>query len=228
MGRAAEAFQVLKLFLKPTLWALVWMTGLRILLWAFVYFHWVGLQGDLPWAFWAGFRFDLLVLGFFWIPIVTLTWFSALFLTPQKIFRFVKAYFFFVLLGTAVLSWFDFFWTSMKGTRLNAGFLKADWLEVLSRGWEQLGPRSALSISALVFSSTAFLLFLIARIDWLKPRGTSTLTQLAWQVLGSLFLVASAARGTWTAHHLNIEHALVSENPQVNQLPLNAVWNLDH
>ncbi|MGZ5278943.1 MAG: hypothetical protein ACXWC9_03320 [Pseudobdellovibrionaceae bacterium] len=227
MIKGSEAFQVLKALLKPTLLILIWMTVLRLLLYAAVYQVKIQATQDLTAAFFAGFRFDLLVMGFFWIPIVAVTWASALFMSPRKLFFFWKLYFVIGILIIFDLSWMDLFWSMVSNVRLNSQFFQTDSRIILDQGWKLLGPaKSWICTLGMGFSSLGLVLWLYG-LKLEKNYNLPSKAKLGLQVLVSFFLVALAARGTWTAHHLNIEHAQVSADPLVNQIPLNAVWNLD-
>lgn len=226
MNRGSEAFQVLKLLLKPTLWALVWMTFYRFLLFTFLYYSSIRFHPDLALAFWAGFRFDLLVLGFFWIPVVAVTWVVAFAIRPRKVFWLWKIYFILVFLYIAGLSLSDFFWISTAGERLNHRVFQSNWLEVLAKGCAQVGEYDCLFVSGWILISAIALCVFTARLPWVEAASQSARMKSVFQALISVFITAFAARGTLTPHHLNIEHAQVSKNSQINQLPLNAIWNL--
>lgn len=227
MYRGSEAVQLLKILLKPTLLILIWMSLLRALLFAAVFYSKLGFHADLGTAFFAGFRFDLLVLGFAWIPVVTLTWLWALWWSPRKLLFLFKIYFVVLVLLLFDLAWLDLFWTAVTSFRLNHEFFLADSKAILDQGWKLLGAsRSWISTLGMGFSSLALVL-MIHSVKWKSTYTATPKALLILKMFLSFFLVASAARGTWTAHHLNIEHAQVSSQPLVNQIPLNAAWNLD-
>lgn len=227
MPKGSEAFQVLKALLKPTLLILVWMTLLRLLLYVTLFTKQLGIHPDLGKALFAGFRFDLCVLGFLWIPIVVITWLSAFFTSPRKLFFAWKLYFVVIILLTFDLYWMDLFWTAVSNARLNSEFFTADSRVILDQGWKIVGNQKAwICTLAMGISSLGLVLWLYG----LKIKKTYDLpnrAQLAGEILLSVFLVAFAARGTWTPHHINIEHAQVSSEPLMNQIPLNPLWNLD-
>jgi hypothetical protein len=230
----SEAFQVLRTLLMPTLLILLWMSILRLLLFGAVYSGIIGFHPDLPKAMLVGVRFDLLILGFFWIPVVLFTWLVAIMTDPRKLFGFWKIYFAFIVLLIFDLSWTDLFWASVHLTRLNSEFFHSTFRVVLETGWNVLGvTRGLVFTSAMAFSAFGMIL----SIYWqqlpkdkpnpIRQRVESPPLIFFLQLIGSFLLVGLAARGTLTAHHLNIEHAQVSENPAVNQIPLNPIWNMD-
>jgi hypothetical protein len=227
MIKGSEAFQVLKALLKPTLLILVWMSILRLLLFAAVYHPKIQNTQDLGAAFFAGFRFDLLVMGFFWIPIVAITWASSLIIAPRKLFFFWKLYFVIGILIIFDLSWMDLFWSMVSNLRLNSQFFHADSKVILDQGWQLLGPaKSWVCTLGMGFSSLGLVLWLYG-LKLEKNYNLPSKAKLTLQIVATFLIVAFAARGTWTPHHLNIEHAQVSADPLVNQLPLNPMWNLD-
>jgi hypothetical protein len=227
MIKGSEAFQVLKALLKPTALVLIWMMVIRLLIFGAVYQAKIQESSDLPAALFAGFRFDLCVMGFFWIPIVTLTWASTFVTHPRKLFFFWKLYFVFGILIIFDLSWMDLFWSMVSNVRLNAQFFQADSRLILDQGWHLLGPAKAwICTLGMGFSSLGLVLWLYG-LKLNKNYDLPSRKKLALQIVGSFLLVAFAARGTWTPHHINLEHAQVSTDPLINQIPLNAVWNLD-
>lgn len=227
MYKGSEAVQLLKILLKPTLLILCWMSALRALLFAAVIHSQTGFHPDLGAAFFAGFRFDLLVLGFIWIPVVVLIWLWALAFSPRKLFFPAKIYFVVIVLLIFDLSWMDLFWTSVTSFRMNSEFFQADTQVILDQGWKVLGTRKSwISTLGMGLSSLGVVLY-IHGLKWKSAYSATPPMKLAFHIFLSFFLVAFAARGTWTAHHLNIEHAQVSKEPLINQLVLNAPWNLD-
>ena len=227
-----EAFQVLKTLLWPSFWILLWMSLLRLLLFAALYQGRTGFHPDLPLAFFTGARFDLLILGFFWIPVVLFTWVYATLGDPRKLLKFYKLYFCALILMEFDFAWWDLLWVAAHQTRLNSQFFSSDFRSLISSGVTVLG-----SVRAFIFPASMGLsaFGLILSVWWLKfpkqkdgSEGVSTSFPL-WtiQIIASLLMVALAARGTWTAHHLNAEHAQISNNPWLNQLALNPIWNAD-
>ncbi len=227
-----EAFQILKTLLKPSLWILLWMSLLRLLLFAALLHGRVGFHADLPMAFFAGARFDLLILGFFWIPVVLITWLYAFVGDPCKLLKFYKLYFCCLILLQFDFAWWDLFWVAVHQVRINSQFFSTDFRSLISEGVKVFGP-----VRAFVFPASMGLsaFGLILNVWWLKVARSAdmkssqpvSVLKLSLQVTLSVFLVALAARGTWTPHHLNAEHAQISDNSWINQLALNPIWNAD-
>jgi hypothetical protein len=227
MIRGSEAIQLLQSLLKPTLLILVWMSGLRLLLYLSIFHSQLTDFSDVPAAFFAGFRFDLLVLGFFWIPVIAFTWLSTLVMAPLKLLWWWKIYFVLVVLVILGLSWLDFFWTVVMGTRINSEFFLVDWKQILDQGWDRVGGVMSWGVTLLMGLSALALSLIVFNLKIKKALRLFSATRVVLGCFLSFLLVAFAARGTWTPHHLNIETAQVSGNLQINQIPLNAVWNLD-
>ena len=148
MKSAQKNFQdVLPIFLtllKPTALVLFWMSLLRALLFVGVFSGQVGFHPDLGAAFFAGFRFDIMVLGFFWIPIVVVTWVWSTLFSPRKIFSAWKIYWAAVVLIIFDLSWVDLLWTAAKNSRLNHEVFNASQRIIIDSGWTVLGPGRAM------------------------------------------------------------------------------------
>lgn len=231
LSRSNEALQILRGLLKPTIVILLWMSALRALIYVGVYSGQIGWHPDIPAAFWAGFRFDLLIMGFFWIPVVLITWATAAVVSPRKLFFAWKLYFAIAILFIFDLYWMDLLWTAGKNFRLNHEFMNASRQVAMDAGWSALGRSRALVFTASMAVSSLGLLFLVYWTELKKFKKPITQYKaIAW-CLFSIFAVAFAARGTVTPRHLNIEHAQVSEDKEkgqlINQLPLNPVWNMD-
>ncbi len=227
MNRGSEALQLFKSFLKPTLLILLWMSGLRLLLFWTIFQPPIDWHPEIPAAFAAGVRFDLLVLGFFWIPVILFTWAACLFVSPRKTFFFWKMYFAVVVLIIFDLSWLDFFWSAQHMSRINHEFFFQGAWVMIDQGWQIVGHGLAWLVTALMALTALALIWVLHKLPMKKDYSLPGPWKIAWQSFVVFLLVASAARGTWTPHHLNIEHAQVSDSDLVNQLPLNAVWNLD-
>ncbi len=238
-----EAFQVLRMMLRPTSHLLLWMTVLRLWLFFALDFELLGFHRDLAQALFAGFRFDLLILGFVWIPIVVGTWLCAIWWNPRRLALIWKLTFALLILAIFDLSWLDLFWTATHQSRINSQFFNSDLKTVVIEGWLTLGSLRSLFYLVLLASSTfAMILSLNWKERWkvvgekkaageraaepLRQRVESPPAKFFFQLIGSFLLVALAARGTWTAHHLNMEHSQVSEEPKINQLVLNPAWNI--
>lgn len=187
-------------------------------------------EGDLAKVFFTGLRFDLLVLGFFLIPVVLIGTGVAL---AGRGFERMTSLSLRYLVGawtmTCVLAAVDLLFFAVTDRRLTL----VDWRansEFFGQAWRVQGPGTALLVIAIVICT-----WVIGGREILSAgdrRGVPSKTRRgpAWrmlQILGPLVLVALMARGTVTAHHLERQHSQISNHQVVNELALNAVWCFD-
>lgn len=227
MRRGSEILQLLKSLLNPTILILIWMSVCRYTLYDSLFSAQFSNSPYLKAAFVAGYRFDLCVLGFFWIPPLILSCVLGLLIDPKKLFVLWKVYFMAIVGAVFYFSWMDFFWTAVKGTRLNSQFFESDAMAVLQAGWQAVGSNQSWIATGIMGIPAVLLLVMLFRKTLGPVRMVPTKLGMAFQFLAFFFFVTFAARGTWTPHHLNIEHTRISPSGQLNQLPLNALWNLD-
>lgn len=225
--RAQEAFNGLKLFAKLTLAILGWLSFFRLVLFTFVLNQNKFPLAETLLAFWMGFRFDLLVLGFLWIPFVFIVWLTPLRWSPKKLLPYFKFYWLVQIFLMFNLSWMDIFWTGQFHSRLNDSFKFPESMADLSLAWEKMGYFDSILSTALMGVATVFLLHYLVNLELKKTFETPSHQKTLVRVLLSLLFVAFAARGTLTPHHLELAHAQISNDPLLNQLPLNAMWNMD-
>ena len=113
--KAQEAFEVLKSWLKWSLWLWGWMTSARLILFGFFLPELHQKEAfDIAWAFFQGARFDLAVIGILWSPFWILLSIWPFFSSFKKGLRILKGYW---LIGVFVLfnlHWLDFFWFKYK------------------------------------------------------------------------------------------------------------------
>jgi hypothetical protein len=232
--RGWEALDIFKGFLKFSLAFLLWNSTLRTLLYYAVFRQWIGLHEDVPFALLAGIRFDLLVLAFFWFPVLLVTWLWALrllfpLISTVRLFHFWKSYFTLVILVSALFIAIDFFFSAAHQSRINHEIWHFNWLEIIKAGFAKMG----------VINTAVVALWVVVTSKWMRSylmsaklgEHSSRLSHpgvFALQLLGSFLIVGLCARGTFTAHHLNREHASVSENKWVNELAVNPIWGLDN
>ncbi len=176
-------------------------------------------------AFFVGIRFDLLVLGFLFIPVVTV-W-PALILKELKD-RLVEK----ILRTYLVTIWFSIIATSYFSL---ATFLQRD----RHFRWAQDTIQSLpLDITSQVLVTLIFIfaflvglksIYKIARKPRFEigPKRAGVLVQLVVSLLLPILVVALAARGTLRAHHLEKADSEISPWENVNELTLNAIWAID-
>lgn len=227
-----------KVFVKLGILALamiVFMTLFRINLYFLSVFHATpdAVFVEVAQSFFAGFRFDLLVMGFFFIPVYIILMIQAyLERWPPSMFLFHKLYFAGVWLLICTLTFVDYFYFARHGTRMRfsdyMSWSPEVWIEQ-SRGLQQNQVWIFCIITVLLFVLGYTLVKNIKFGNWkdeYSPMGGSKF-EVSWRILLPLLLVALAARGTVEPHHLALEHSEVSNITAINEMALNAVWCFD-
>lgn len=188
---------------------------------------------ELIHAFWAGLRFDILVLGFISIPFyLVVVLMGVLMWWPRFMWFFMKSYLFLIWISISVLMLFDFFYFARHGRHLRwEQYQSWDW--DLAGGWIlALEPtRRWMYIGVWIFISIAGLLALRYLKyknwkDWVSPQKPG-LFEKTRRILVPALLIALAARGTISAHHLRYEDSQVSFVEAINEMALNPMWCLD-
>ena len=227
-----------KVFLKLaklSLLLLLYMSLLRLNFYFLVIFHSTsGLNvSEVLLSLLTGIRFDLMVYGFLFIPIYFLILIQTISERwPKFWFSFYKFYFAATWLLVCVLTYVDFFHFTLKQKRMRfQDYL--DWnFDIFYSQWMQIPNSQVYLFSALL---AALLLFGISSAvsvkfgDWKDEYSPHPAGR--WEVLARLavpiLLIALAARGTVEAHHLELQHSIVSANTYINEMALNAVWCFD-
>lgn len=184
-------------------------------------------------SFVVGFRFDLLIFGFLFIPLyfsIMAQAFSERW--PRFMFITYKFYFVIVWFLICLLTYMDFLFFVRHGRRMR-------FAEYMSWTPESLLVQfnSLPSNQTWIFTTLTLLLFSLGYTltkglkfgqwkDEFSPRYGSKF-EVIWRVLLPLVLIALAARGTVEPHHLALEHSEVSNNKAINEMALNAVWCFD-
>lgn len=190
--------------------------------------------GDLAEIFWMGFRFDLLVLGFFLLPVVPLSWFCR-----RAGVRLVHLLFLYL-----ALSWTVIVIMALVGH----GFFYAEgrhlswWdLQSLLDGGSSASGHGTFYLSmwgllSIVIYTLQLLIGLrelerarrrVISLRKMSPMMGEGFFEAALRAWGPLLLVGLAARGTVTPHHLEKSHSLITSSASLNQLVLNPVWAFD-
>lgn len=184
-------------------------------------------------AFTAGLRFDLLVLGFLFIPVYFSLMLQAYFERwPRSVFRVYKFYFLIGWLLICVLTYIDFFYFAKSGERMRFNQYMSWTPDIFMEQFESLSSQQSWTFTAIVILLFYLGYSLIKHLkfgqwkDEFSPHYGSRL-EMIWRILLPLIMVAFAARGTITPHHLALEHSVVSSNSTINEMALNAVWCFD-
>jgi hypothetical protein len=167
-------------------------------------------------AFLVGVRFDLLVIGFILIPAVTI--FPALFLTKLKepVLKKILKLYLSLMWGLVVLSSF----VSLPLYLLKGRHFR--WKED-SFVWLSLDVTTAVLVCII------FLLVILVGLKTIRNQKFDRnlpFLKGAWHLLAVL-IVALAARGTVSAHHLEKADSEISPWENLNELVINSIWALD-
>lgn len=216
----------------------------RLVLFLVVVRHWLfGADGlTVAMSFINGARFDLCVLGFFNIPVLFIVWglsTDAVANSSNKVVQFLRAWILWIYIGVTtliihILGLFDmmFFaantrrWTYFDWQEAGFGFIGK-----VATSWGVLFTFGVIMLFVLLWLFRCIFTLYKVRLDSvalenLKYR-ESKLALIVLGALAPLFITALAARGTWTPHHINIEHAQVSQIQALNQMTLSPVWAFD-
>lgn len=227
-----------KVFIKLGLLAIamiIFMTLFRLNLYFLSVFHAtpkVSLVEVLQ-SFLAGFRFDLLIFGFLFIPI----YFVILIQTisekwPRSMFVVYKVYFTVVWFLICAMTFVDYFYFALHGARMRFNEY-LEWTPQVLMSQAQGMPSNQVwifSVITVMLFSLGYMLIKGLRFgewkDEYSPHGGSKL-EIVLRLALPLIVIVLAARGTVEPHHLALEHSEVSDNKAINEMALNAVWCFD-
>ncbi len=213
----------LKPMVQTSFYILLWMSWLRLVLFLYNIYPDHGIPSDLAASMFAGFRFDLLVLGFAWIPVWFLYWIFHLLGRASQISGLLKFYFVILILGTLFLSVVDLYWFNTRAVRMTFEALSPDGFWAVAdqaTNWRLLSAMPLMALPGLFLF--LWTIWKMKVVDY-----SEKMTKVLLNFVFSFLIVASAARGTWTAHHLELADAQVSSFRLLNELALNPWWNLD-
>lgn len=179
-------------------------------------------------AFLVGVRFDLLVLGFVFIPVVLVGALMMMAGTDDfKVNKVLKVY----LSTTWALVVLNAFWS------LPYYLIKGRHFRWEADGFNFLWPRFDSFTEVLVVLIFGFLVaspiksiwrrnYLLTH-DWHWFGSQDARWQIPLRIIIPILLVGLAARGTVTPRHLEKAHAEISKWENINELALNATWCFD-
>lgn len=217
----------------------------RLVLFLLVVRHWV-FDADgvsIGMSFFNGSRFDLCVLGFINIPVLFFTWWvssDAMGRTENPVLKWLRRWALWTYLGFAslaihVLGLLDLMFFAANHQRWTYFNWQEGGLAFISRAASAWGGVFTLGVVGLFLMLWVFRsLFVLYKLQiHLVPEpkeslGKSTGLLVFTGLILPFFVTALAARGTWTAHHINMEHAQqVSDNSALVQMALSPVWAFD-
>ncbi|MBX3034529.1 MAG: hypothetical protein KF865_11450 [Bdellovibrionaceae bacterium] len=228
--RAAARF--FKNLLPALLQALFLMELIRFLIFWNSRTHFILMENaEILKAFAVGLRFDSLVLGFAMIPVVLIVLLAAWLRRGLVIAGRLSCWFLILFwLFFCGLSMFDLFFFSFSGRHLTVyDFSGGDGRFATTvgqrLGWETLLLTIGIFLCLAVLGLRGFIKADAPEREMPGP-AWSWGRRLGFS-FGTLLLVALAARGTVTPHHLEKSHSEVSSFSVVNQLVLNPLWAFD-
>lgn len=241
LERSSHTFKKLLIFNASLLVALSLQ---RLVLFFVVVRYWLfGVDSDaIAASFFAGFRFDLCVVGFLNIPVLFMIWILSISRIQNSSSAFLQSfrrwglglYLGMVTFLLHFMGMLDMMYFAANGRRWTYYDLQESGLSFIFQVTEKWGGlfTSAVILFFITLWFFRCLLYLYRlRLHTFSDEVLESRPSLWRSVLFGVILpflvVASAARGTWTAHHINIEHAQVSQNPALVQMALSPVWAFD-
>lgn len=189
--------------------------------------------GEIIQSFIAGIRFDILIFGFFFIPVYLLLLIQAAFEKwPRGLYFVYKTYFGLIWILICALTYVDFFFFVHHGKRMRFAEYEGWNLDTL---FEQ--AKALQTHQVIVFTVVTVVLLVLGHMliksmnfgDWKDEYSPHPARrgEVVLRVLLPLVLIFLAARGTVTPHHLNLEHSEVSNSKALNEMALNPIWCFD-
>lgn len=175
--------------------------------------------------FLAGFRFDLLVVAFCLFPVTVFVWMYnfGVAIVPKYEFglrrsshSFIALWLLVVTLAVGMSNYFDDLQFAKTRMRLNPENLQVA-IDNATPFFQY--PLYKATFSFFVLVIVTILLFRRCE-EFIDARPRREL----WLSFLFTIIVFLSARGTVTAHHLNIEHSRVTEDVVLNRLALNPIW----
>ncbi len=243
LSKSSQIFSKLLVFNSSVLFS---MSLQRAVLFLVVVRHWIFGSDRLSIAesFINGVRFDLCVLGFINIPMLFFVWAISMDFTintPNKVFQLLRKwtpwiYLIVTTLIIHILGLFDMMFFAANSQRWTYYDWRDSGLSFLGRVANAWGGFFTFGVIALFLMLWLFRGVLplrkiqqeldtmpVKKANFRKSKAVLFLTGF----LLPLLTVALAARGTWTAHHLNKEQAEVSQIQILNQMTLSPAWAFD-
>jgi len=181
------------------------------------------MHPDLFLSLFTGIRFDLLILGFIWIPLIVGIWILPILVSARGTFWLAKIY----LMGTSIVilydSMIDFAWFQIFSHRLK-GELSMPISDLLKQAASAHSWAWLMGVYLLMALPCSWLILKIIQRKLKTQKKSENPFLVIAKILASILLVALAARGTLTPHHLAKEHSEISTQPLLNNLALNAPY----
>ncbi|MBK7960209.1 MAG: hypothetical protein IPK04_02680 [Bdellovibrionales bacterium] len=202
--------------------------------------------GKLFELFWMGARFDLVVIGFIGLPCIAFSLLFEIFgIWLEKDLWWTKTYLLLTWVFASIIGFLDLGFFALNHRHLQwsdhqrfAYFEGMDYLLNLLP-WTTLILGFVAWIGVCIFIYKSIRGLCLVRLS----RRFSDIRKLLARLLGSrcekfcsyrivrilfpLMTVAFFARGTLSAHHLELQHSEISDHPVLNELVLNPIWTMD-
>lgn len=242
LNRSIQIFKKLAIFNGSVLLS---MSLQRLVLFLVVVRHWVfNADGfSVGMSFLNGARFDLCVLGFMNIPVVFIVWWlcsDAMAMAQNHWLQRIRRWILWVYLGVTTLiihalGLLDMMFFALNNQRWTYYAWQESGFSFFNRVASAWGGVFTFGVIALFLMLWIFrCLFVLYKVQLqILPEvglkfGKSKGILVLLGIVLPFVVTALAARGTWTAHHINMEHAReVSENPSLIQMTLSPVWAFD-
>lgn len=185
-------------------------------------------------VFLTGVRFDLLVMGFVFMPVMLVMILQTILkFWSEKMRHVYRTYWGTFWISTCFINFADLPFYFYQGRHVRGGeiFDFSFFPFILS----QLGYTSILLVQGII----VFILLLgfkfifawalpkVAQTVRLTPANPKDYLQALFKLLFPIFVVALCARGTLTPHHLEKQHSEITDNERLNELALNPLWAID-
>ncbi|MNK83360.1 hypothetical protein D3C87_1031720 [compost metagenome] len=184
-------------------------------------------------SFLAGLRFDTLIMGFALIPVVLFTTIQAFMESwPKRMFTFYRFYLGFAWTVICLMTFIDFYHFTNVGKRMRfADYLTWNFDTLLGQAQNILPNQSVIfAVITLLLLALGLMLVVALRFgewkDEFSPRKGNKF-EIFIRLIFPFVLIVLAARGTVEAHHLGMEHSVVSSVSSINEMALNPLWCFD-
>jgi hypothetical protein len=156
-------------------------------------------------------RFDLMVVGFFLIPILAINFLGIYKKAAIRFYVFISSL---IMWASSV---FDYLWFEKTGDRLGRDFFSSENIIPDVFRFKYLFVILLLCLASYVFY----------KVSIIFSDKLSKLT-LGWKrFLVFILFTLILARGSLSAHHLDLRHAVLTKNPKINRLIIPSPYALD-
>ncbi|MGE5086446.1 MAG: hypothetical protein ACM3MG_09120 [Bacillota bacterium] len=184
-------------------------------------------------AFLVGARFDILVFGFLFIPVIFVLLAQAFSEKwPKWMYLVYKTYFGLVWILISLFTYADFFFYALHGKRMRFAEYSSWNFETLWEQWHTLPVNQTAIYTVITIVLLVLAHMLIRSLDfgnWKDEYSPHPARrgEVALRIILPILIIFLMARGTVEPHHLALEHAQISNNDALNEMGLNAVWCFD-